>query len=325
MIDDWRERRGHGHRHADGDPAGDARDRDRQHRLFAGAAAHRAGDRSAIPRWRAMSSTTLGYRRYEWKCNALNAPSRRAARRLGFTFEGIFRQHMIVKGRNRDTAWFAMTRQRMAGASGGLRALAGAGEFRRQRHAARGALGDQRGRASDRHEAACARQCWRWRCSRWPATAQAGAASAAKPYQLAPWKDELFQYPEDPRRAVWRRLSRGRVRPAARPLCPRHRARREGRPEIRLARHRARSRPISSFDAAGTTLKYFAVGKSAGGAKAIVIYHPRARQPVGRGVDDWIHGGNFNRIKNLMMRNDGVYLSPSFSDFRRRGRPRSRR
>lgn len=50
----------------------------------------------------------LGYRRYEWKCNALNEPSRRAALRLGFTFEGIFRQHMIVKGLNRDTAWFAM-------------------------------------------------------------------------------------------------------------------------------------------------------------------------------------------------------------------------
>ena len=50
----------------------------------------------------------LNYRRYEWKCNALNAPSRRAALRLGFSFEGIFRQHMIQKGRNRDTAWFAM-------------------------------------------------------------------------------------------------------------------------------------------------------------------------------------------------------------------------
>jgi RimJ/RimL family protein N-acetyltransferase len=50
----------------------------------------------------------LGYRRYEWKCNALNGPSRRAALRFGFTFEGIFRQHMIVKGRNRDTAWFSM-------------------------------------------------------------------------------------------------------------------------------------------------------------------------------------------------------------------------
>ncbi len=53
----------------------------------------------------------LGYRRYEWKCNALNLPSRRAAERFGFTFEGIFRQHMIVKGRNRDTAWFSMTDQ----------------------------------------------------------------------------------------------------------------------------------------------------------------------------------------------------------------------
>jgi len=50
----------------------------------------------------------LGYRRYEWKCNALNALSQRAAYRLGFTFEGIFRQHLIVKGRNRDTAWFSM-------------------------------------------------------------------------------------------------------------------------------------------------------------------------------------------------------------------------
>jgi RimJ/RimL family protein N-acetyltransferase len=50
----------------------------------------------------------LGYRRYEWKCNALNEPSRRAALRLGFTFEGVFRQHMIIKGQNRDTAWFSM-------------------------------------------------------------------------------------------------------------------------------------------------------------------------------------------------------------------------
>ena len=51
---------------------------------------------------------TLGYRRYEWKCDALNAPSRRAALRFGFVFEGIFRQHMITKGRSRDTAYFSM-------------------------------------------------------------------------------------------------------------------------------------------------------------------------------------------------------------------------
>jgi len=51
---------------------------------------------------------TLHYRRYEWRCNSLNAASRRAALRLGFTFEGVFRQDMIVKGRSRDSAWFSM-------------------------------------------------------------------------------------------------------------------------------------------------------------------------------------------------------------------------
>ena len=50
-----------------------------------------------------------GYRRVEWKCDALNARSRAAALRLGFTFEGVFRHHMIVKGRNRDTAWYSVT------------------------------------------------------------------------------------------------------------------------------------------------------------------------------------------------------------------------
>jgi RimJ/RimL family protein N-acetyltransferase len=49
----------------------------------------------------------LGYRRYEWKCDALNAPSRAAAQRLGLSFEGVFRQAAVVKGRNRDTAWYA--------------------------------------------------------------------------------------------------------------------------------------------------------------------------------------------------------------------------
>ncbi|MES2705269.1 MAG: GNAT family protein [Verrucomicrobiota bacterium] len=57
---------------------------------------------------------TLGYRRMEWKCNALNAPSRQAALRLGYRFEGIFRQHMIVKGQNRDTAWFSIIDQEWA-------------------------------------------------------------------------------------------------------------------------------------------------------------------------------------------------------------------
>jgi RimJ/RimL family protein N-acetyltransferase len=50
----------------------------------------------------------LGYRRFEWKCNNRNEPSKRAATRFGFTFEGVFRQHMIARGENRDTAWFSM-------------------------------------------------------------------------------------------------------------------------------------------------------------------------------------------------------------------------
>ena len=50
----------------------------------------------------------LGYRRWEWKCNDLNAPSKRAAERFGYTAEGVFRQHMVVKGQNRDTAWYAI-------------------------------------------------------------------------------------------------------------------------------------------------------------------------------------------------------------------------
>jgi len=50
----------------------------------------------------------LGYRRYEWKCNNDNAPSKRAAERFGFKFEGVFRQHMVAKGKNRDTAWFSV-------------------------------------------------------------------------------------------------------------------------------------------------------------------------------------------------------------------------
>ncbi len=55
--------------------------------------------------WQAFK---LGYRRYEWKCDALNAPSRRAAERLGFRHEGTFRQAMVYKGRNRDTAWYSI-------------------------------------------------------------------------------------------------------------------------------------------------------------------------------------------------------------------------
>lgn len=63
----------------------------------------------------------LGYRRVEWKANDLNEPSKRAALRLGFVFEGVFRKHMVVKGRNRDTAWFSVTDDEWEGSvKGGL-------------------------------------------------------------------------------------------------------------------------------------------------------------------------------------------------------------
>ena len=77
--------------------------------LFAPALQRTHGATEAMYLMAKHAFNDLGYRRYEWKCNSLNAPSRRAALRLGFTFEGIFRKHMIIKGRNRDTAWYSMT------------------------------------------------------------------------------------------------------------------------------------------------------------------------------------------------------------------------
>ncbi|MFZ1682411.1 MAG: GNAT family protein [Rhizobiaceae bacterium] len=71
----------------------------------------------------------LGYRRFEWKCNNRNTPSKRAALRFGFTFEGVFRQHLIVKGENRDTAWFAMTDKDWPSIRAGFEAWLDPGNF----------------------------------------------------------------------------------------------------------------------------------------------------------------------------------------------------
>jgi len=71
----------------------------------------------------------LGYRRYEWKCNARNEPSRRAALRLGFSYEGVFRQHMVVKDQNRDTAWYSMLDSEWPGAKAAFEAWLDAGNF----------------------------------------------------------------------------------------------------------------------------------------------------------------------------------------------------
>ena len=83
----------------------------------------------------------LGYRRLEWKCDALNAPSRRAAERFGFTFEGVFRKHMIIKRRNRDTAWFAITDDEWPAISEGFRTWLADANFD-ERGVQRARLGD---------------------------------------------------------------------------------------------------------------------------------------------------------------------------------------
>jgi RimJ/RimL family protein N-acetyltransferase len=71
----------------------------------------------------------LGYRRLEWKCDALNQPSRRAAERFGFRYEGTFLQHMVVKGRNRDTAWYAITDEEWPAVCAGFSAWLAAENF----------------------------------------------------------------------------------------------------------------------------------------------------------------------------------------------------
>ncbi len=74
----------------------------------------------------------LGYRRYEWKCDALNGPSRAAALRLGLSFEGVFRQANVYKGRNRDTAWFAATDREWPALDQAFRRWLDAGNFDEQ-------------------------------------------------------------------------------------------------------------------------------------------------------------------------------------------------
>ena len=80
----------------------------------------------------------LGYRRYEWKCDALNAPSRAAAERLGFRFEGVFRQATLYKGRNRDTAWYAVIDNEWPARKAAFEAWLEPGELRRRRAASAG-------------------------------------------------------------------------------------------------------------------------------------------------------------------------------------------
>ncbi|WP_336490900.1 GNAT family N-acetyltransferase [Methylobacterium nigriterrae] len=79
------------------------------HIQFGPGLARRPAGTEAMALMMARAFDELGYRRYEWKCDSLNAPSRAAALRYGFTFEGIFRNAIVTKGRSRDTAWFSVT------------------------------------------------------------------------------------------------------------------------------------------------------------------------------------------------------------------------
>jgi hypothetical protein len=148
--------------------------------------------------------------------------------------------------------------------------------------------------------------------------ASLATAAAADGFHLAPYKDDLFKYPAildsqyggdylkieyierrdlDQRDAVPER----RVRPQYVSLAPR------------------KVEKDLTLDAGGLTIKYIGVGRTAGGAKAVVIYLHGMNGSRFQGDDDWMFGGNFNRIKNLMTRNGGVYLSPDFADFGDRG------
>ncbi len=89
----------------------------------------------------------LGYRRFEWKCDGLNAPSRAAAIRFGFTFEGVFRQHMVVKGRNRDTAWYSIVDGEWPTVKAGFLAWLAPTNFDADGHQ-KAALGDLRPKAA---------------------------------------------------------------------------------------------------------------------------------------------------------------------------------
>lgn len=97
--------------------------------LFGASLARTTAATEAVFLLAAHAFDDLGYRRLEWKCNALNQPSRRAAERLGFHFEGVFKHHMVVKARNRDTAWYAITDDEWPAVRRGFQAWLDPGNF----------------------------------------------------------------------------------------------------------------------------------------------------------------------------------------------------
>lgn len=142
----------------------------------------------------------------------------------------------------------------------------------------------------------------------------AGAAEA--PYRLAPYKDELFAYPkilEEGYDGAYLKVEYDRLRD----LYDRDQGDRADPKYVSLDTQKVEADMV--LEIGGRTIRYVGVGATGGNAKAIVVFvHGRGTDRFS-GTDDWIHGGNFNRIKNLVMLNGGVYLSPSFPDFDEKG------
>jgi hypothetical protein len=144
------------------------------------------------------------------------------------------------------------------------------------------------------------------------------AASATEPFRLAPYKDELFSYQrileiEDD--GAYRKVEYDRPRD----LYARDAVTGEKAEAKYVSLDTQAVEADMTLEIGGTTIRYVGVGATDGGARIIVIFvHGRGTDRFS-GANDWIHGGNFNRIKNLMMRNSGLYLSPSFPNFGRKG------
>lgn len=143
-------------------------------------------------------------------------------------------------------------------------------------------------------------------------------ASAGEPFRLAPYKDELFSYQrilESEGDGAYRKVEYDRPRD----LYTRDAVTGEKAEAKYVSLDTQAVEADMTLDLGDTTIRHVGVGATGGGARIIVIFvHGRGTDRFA-GANDWIHGGNFNRIKNLMMRNGGLYLSPDFPGFGRRG------
>jgi pimeloyl-ACP methyl ester carboxylesterase len=147
----------------------------------------------------------------------------------------------------------------------------------------------------------------------------AGSVAAAEaPYRLAPYKDELFAYHtvlESGHEGGYRKVEYDRMRD----LIDRDAVVGEKVEAAYVSLEPQAAGADLVLELGGATIRYVGVGATDGAAKAIVIFvHGRGTDRFS-GTNDWIHGGNFNRIKNLMVQNGGLYLSPSFPDFNQKG------